>query len=129
VSKKVLKQLQALHPGDLIKVEWNDASIGSAYTSRPNISLDVGVLSFGLFICIMGKKVQHIMLAQNSFRMTEDHFRVDYTLIPVSWTLSLRILKQGEITADVAKKIMQCFLQNGGHTVRGERQRRVQNFA
>lgn len=131
VKRNVQRQLKQLQPGDLIRVDWYDASIGTAYSGRPELPVDVRVISFGLFIGLVGDRTKHIVLTQNSFKYTEDHYRLDYTLIPVSWAAEIFVIKAQELVCAQAKQLLHCFLVggSGNHTVRGVRQRRAVNGA
>ena len=61
--KKTLEQLVS---GDLVCVEWCDASMGKS--SGSGAAIDVLVKSWGIFVGLFGEKNRHIVLAQNSFR-------------------------------------------------------------
>ena len=53
--KGVLNQVKDLHPGDLVKVEWFDASIGKSLSGGLN-GIDVPVQSWGIFLGVLGEK-------------------------------------------------------------------------
>jgi hypothetical protein len=61
----MMKQLESLSPGDLICVDWYDASIGKSLGS--GVDVDVPVKSWGIFVGLLGQKNKHIILAQNDF--------------------------------------------------------------
>jgi hypothetical protein len=68
--KEVVKQVKGLTLGDLVKVEWYDASIGKSLSGGLN-GIDVPVTSWGIFIGLLGQKNKHIILAQNNFRYAD----------------------------------------------------------
>jgi hypothetical protein len=53
--KEVVKQVKGLTLGDLVKVEWCDASIGKSLSGGLN-GIDVPVTSWGIFISVLGQK-------------------------------------------------------------------------
>lgn len=106
------KTVEALKPGDLICVEWSDASVGKS--SRSGMEIDVPVKSWGIFVGLIGEKTKHIVLAQNSFRYADGLFDLDYTAIPLSWAADVSILVKEHIPNQVAAKLVNSFLM-GGH--------------
>ncbi len=103
--------LDSVSPGDLICCEWCDASIGKS--SGSGAAIDVPVKSWGLFIGLFGEKTKHIVLAQNSFKYADGLFDLDYTAVPISWTVDLTILVKEHIPKDVAGKLVNSFLMGG----------------
>lgn len=108
MSKQVQRALEACAPGDLICVEWCDASTGK--TSMNGGVIDVPVRSWGVFLGLMGTRMKHIMLAQNSFRYLDGLYDLDYTAIPVGWTLEVSCLQQAHLPLEVARELAKCFL-------------------
>ena len=80
--KEVVKQVKGLSLGDLVRVDWFDASIGKSLTSGIG-SIDVPVQSWGIYLGVLGEKNKHIILAQNSFRYADGVYDIDYTAVPV----------------------------------------------
>ena len=117
--KQVLKDLEAVAPGDLIAVEWFDASIGKS--SASGAAIDVPVQSWGIYVGLIGKRVKHIVIAQNSFRYSNGFFDLDYTAIPLSWALGVSVLVKGHIPSDVATRIVNSFLAGGHRALRHPR--------
>jgi hypothetical protein len=106
------KTLGALYAGDLVCVDWCDASVGKS--SGSGVCIDVPVQSWGLYVGLFGEKTKHIVLAQNSFRYADGLYDLDYTAIPLSWTVGVSILVKEYIQRDVAAKLVNSFLL-GGH--------------
>ena len=94
VLKKVKKQLEAVKLGDLIRIEWFDASIGRSSSGGP---IDVPVKSWGIYLGIFGERNKQIIIAQNNFRYTETTYDIDYTAIPLTWTINVQIISKEEI--------------------------------
>ena len=69
--KKLLNALENVSSGDLIVVEWYDASSGKS--SGSGMAIDVPIKSRGIFVGLIGDRVKHIVLAQNSFRYIEGY--------------------------------------------------------
>jgi len=111
-AKQVLKALQNISPGDLIVVEWCDASVGKS--SGSGMAIDVPVKSWGIFVGLIGDRVKHIVLAQNSFRYADGLYDLDYTAIPIGWAVDVSVLVKEHIPKDAACKLVNSFLM-GGH--------------
>jgi len=111
--KEILSQIKGLAAGDLVCVEWCDASIGKSLSNGVS-GIDVPVKSWGIFVGLFGEKTKHIVLAQNSFRYADGLFDLDYTAIPLSWTVDLSVLVKEHIPKQVAGKLVNSFLM-GGH--------------
>jgi len=79
--KEVDRQIKDLHPGDLVKIEWFDASVGKSL-SGGLAGIDVPVKSWGIYIGLLGQKNKHIILAQNNFQYADGLYDIDYTAIP-----------------------------------------------
>jgi hypothetical protein len=110
MSKTVLRQLKKLQPGCLICVTWFDASIGKALTSG---EIDIPVRSWGIYLGLLGDKMQHLILAQNTFKYNANLFDVDYTSIPVSWQMRITVINPDEVNKETAGILLNSFLQ--GH--------------
>jgi len=106
VKGAALQRVKALCPGCLIRVEWCDASIGKSRRS----SIDVPVLSYGLFLGLLGEMNKHIVLCQNCFRYTDGLYDVDYTAIPLEWSVKVTVMKDTEVSAEVAQHLLDSFL-------------------
>jgi hypothetical protein len=106
------KQLEALSPGDLICCSWCDASVGKS--SGSGMAIDVPVKSWGIFVGLIGDKVKHIVIVQNSFRYSDGLFDLDYTAIPLSWAIDVSVLIKEHIPKEVAAKLVNSFMM-GGH--------------
>jgi hypothetical protein len=124
MKKQVLKQIKNLQPGDLIRVEWFDASIGKSLSGA---TIDVPVKSWGIYIGVLGQKQRHIILAQNGFRYSDGLYDVDYTAIPLTWMVAVKVIDREQVTSEEAEKLLTSFLLGKRRTLRRVRQRRVVN--
>jgi hypothetical protein len=95
-------KLDQLCPGDLICVSWSDASVGKS--SGSGMTIDVPVKSWGIFVGLIGDKIKHIVLAQNSFRYADGLYDLDYTAIPVGWALNVEVMVKEHIPREDAVK-------------------------
>ncbi len=109
--KEVLSQIKGLSAGDLVMLEWHDASIGKSLSNGVS-GIDVPVKSWGVYIGTLGQKRRHIILAQNCFRYSDGLYDIDYTAIPVPWTTSATIIAKAHVAADEAKQLLNSFLVN-----------------
>jgi hypothetical protein len=78
------------------------------------MAIDVPVKSWGVFVGLIGDRVKHIVIAQNSFRYSDGLFDLDYTAIPLSWAVDLSVLVKEHIPKEAASKLVNSFLM-GGH--------------
>ena len=115
MKRRVLKQIKNLQLGDLVRVEWVDASIGK---SMGGGSIDVPVFSYGIYLGCLGAKHKHIILAQNSFQYNNGLFDVDYTAIPTSWSLRITVLKEKEVDQETAQALLTSFLRGRSRTLK-----------
>ena len=109
------KQLESLCVGDLICVEWCDASTGKSLGS--GASIDVPVKSWGVYVGLFGNKTKHVVIAQNSFRYADGVFDLDYTAIPLSWAVGVSVLVKEHIPREAAGKLVNSFLLGGHRTL------------
>jgi hypothetical protein len=123
MNKQVLKQIKTLQPGDLIRVEWTDASIGKSLASGTDV--DIPVKSWGIFVAVLGKRNKHIVLAQNHFEYSNGLYDVDYTAIPISWALNIIVISEQEVTSKEAALLLKSFLAGRCRTLK----RRTTNHA
>jgi hypothetical protein len=123
VNKRVSEQIKALQPGDLVRVEWFDASIGKSLAS--GAAVDIPVRSWGVYVAILGKKNKHIILAQNHFEYSDGLYDVDYTAIPLSWAVNITVISKGEVTSEEAASLLKSFLAGRCRTLK----RRTRNHA
>ena len=120
LSRKALKKIVgSLHPGDLICVEWCDASVGKS--SGSGILIDVPVKSWGIYVGLFGERTKHFVLAQNSFRYSDGLYDLDYTAVPAGWTLELSIVVKNYLPENVAKSLVNSFLVGGHRAFKNQR--------
>ena len=99
--------LEGVSKGDLVRVCWFDASRGQALTIRGR--LDIPVYSWGIYLSVLGQKRRHIVLAQNSFRLNNDLYDVDYTCVPVSFLDSITVVNKAEVPPEIADLMILSF--------------------
>lgn len=120
MSKQILKSLENVKPGDLICVDWLDASRGRIETMRqlrevgsPGAVIDSPVKSYGVFIGLFGKRSKHIVLVASLwvFTAVADYGQVDSTIIPVGCVEDVRTVQGGVLDLERVKLCMSAFLQ------------------
>jgi hypothetical protein len=119
------KQLEGVNPGDLVCVDWCDASIGKSLDS--GMAVDVPVKSYGVFVGALGHKSKHIILAQNTFLYMDGVYDIDYTAVPMAWTTSITVIVKNHTPADDAKHLLNSFLRGGRKIMKRKAQQRVAN--
>jgi hypothetical protein len=119
--KEVIKQVKGLSLGDLVRVEWFDASIGKSLSGGLN-GIDVPVVSWGIFLGVLGSKNRHIILAQNSFRYADGYYDIDYTAVPLAWTANANVIAKAHVSVEEAKQLLNSFLVGGKRaTIKGKK--------
>lgn len=118
MSKEVLKQIKSLQLGDLVRVEWFDASIGR---SRARSTIDIPVKSWGVFLGVFGEKNKQIIIAQNNFRYTDTIYDSDYTAVPLTWTLNVIVIEKRHLSADEAQNVLNSFISGKRRAVQFRR--------
>jgi len=116
VSKQIQKLFENVKPGDLICVDWCDASTGKS--SMNGGVVDVPVRSWGVFLGVIEGRIKHIILAQNSFRFTDSIFDLDYTAIPLGWTIEVKVVAASHIEEAAADDMMRSFAKNSNSQAR-----------
>ena len=104
-----MSQIKSLAAGDLVQVEWCDASIGKSLSNGVS-GIDVPVKSWGVFIGLLGQKTKHVILAQNCFRYSDGLYDIDYTAVPVPWTTNTSVIVKGQVGGEEAKDLLNSFL-------------------
>ena len=104
-----MSQIKSLTAGDLIQVEWCDASIGKSLSNGIS-GIDVHVKSWGVLIGLLGQRTIHVILAQNCFRYSDGLYDIDYTAVPVPWTTNATVISKTHVSADEASNLLNSFL-------------------
>ena len=115
------EKLNEVQPGDLLCVDWYDASIGKSLGT--GMAVDVPVKSWGIFVGALGEKSKHIILAQNNFHYADGVYDIDYTAVPLAWTCNIAILLKNHLNPEEAKLLLNSFLIGGRRTKRKAQQR------
>ena len=105
-------------------MEWFDASVGKSFTGG---SIDVPVKSWGVYIGVLGKRNKHIILAQNNFQYADGFYDIDYTAIPVTWTVNVTIIDKNHVPMQEAEVMLKSFLRGGSRTLNQHKQERIMN--
>lgn len=126
MKRRVVDEIKKLCLGDLVSVEWYDASVGKSLAS--GTSVDVLVQSWGIYLGVLGIRAKHLILAQNNFRFADGLYDLDYTAIPLPWSVSITVMLKNNVSSDEAKQMLNSFLVGGRRTIRSKkRQQKVRN--
>ena len=124
--KKIEDEMKKLNLGDLVRVEWTDASIGKSLSAGLNV--DVPVASWGVYLGLLGQKSKHIILVQNNFRYADGLCDLDYTAIPLVWSTKVIVLAKNHIQPGEAQVLMNSFLMGGRRSLQNRtKQEHVSN--
>ncbi len=122
-KQPILKALENVKLGDLISVDWCDASCGKSSLNGGNI--DVPVRSWGVYLGLMGNKIKQIVLAQNSFKFNNALYDLDYTAIPISWATEIQCIQAGHISKEVVEDLLRSFVTDSRKSTGGLRTARI----
>ena len=101
MSKQILKQLEPIKPGDLIRVDWLDASRGRMETTRElremgaaGATIDSPVKTYGIFIGLFGAKSKHVVTVASfwTFTSVADYGQVDTMIVPIGCVENIAVL-------------------------------------
>jgi hypothetical protein len=124
--KKIPEEMKRLSIGDLVQVEWTDASIGKSLSAGMNV--DVPVVSWGLYLGLLGQKSKHIILVQNNFRYCDGLCDLDYTAIPLTWSTKVDVIVKNHINPSEAQTLLNSFLMGGRRSLQNRtKQEHVSN--
>ncbi|MDH5782051.1 MAG: hypothetical protein OEZ35_00070 [Candidatus Bathyarchaeota archaeon] len=126
MKRQVLKkQLEGVCKGDLVRIDWADASVGKSMGM--GLAVDVPVKSWGVFIGLLGKRNQHIVLAQNNFQYSDGLYDIDYTAIPVGWAEKVTVIDKQHVSLEEAEQLFTSFLRGGRRSFTRHKQQKVKN--
>ena len=117
IGKQVLKELENVKPGDLIAVDWFDASIGKSRATGGMV--EVPVRSWGVYLGLMGVRTRQLVLAQNSFRYGLGVFDLDYTAIPLSWAIEVQCIQSEHLPKKVVGDLLESFASDSNRKSTG----------
>ena len=116
----MLKALESVKPGDLICVDWLDASRGRIETMRElrevgaaGAVIDSPVKSFGVFLGLFGKRSKHIVLMASLwvFTAVADYGQVDTTIVPIGVVETIRVIQSSVMDAERLRLCQAAFMQ------------------
>jgi len=113
---QIQNQIKSLNLGDLVRVEWFDASVGKSSFSKG--AIDIPSRSWGVYLGVLGEKNKHIILAQNSFKYTDGVYDIDYTAVPLTWPITVRVLTPAEVSSQEAETLLHSFLTGHRRTLK-----------
>jgi len=96
------EDISGLQFGDLIEIEWLDASeaIGPLQQGK----FDTPVQSVGYFLAVKGRKTQHVVIAKEIV----DNKSYHYNVIPVGMIQSIRLIHKDALKPQM-KRILRKF--------------------
>ena len=115
----MLKVLENVKPGDVICVDWLDASRGRIDTVRElreigaaGAIIDSPVKSVGVFIGLFGKRTKHIVLVSSlwTFTAAADYGQVDTTLIPLGVVENVLVVLSGFLDGERIRLCQGAFM-------------------
>ena len=125
--EEVVKQAKGLSLGDLVRVEWFDASIGKSLSDGLG-GIDVPVQSWSIFLGVLDEKNKHIILAQNSFRYADGPIRHGLHSCTIAWTSNISTITKNHVPPEEAKHLLNSFFAGGKRTsICGTKQQKVRN--
>lgn len=103
MNQEIMETAKNLHFGDLVEVDWLDASeaTGRLETGK----FDTPVRSVGYFLGLKGRKTKHLVIAKELVR-TCDAFH--YNVIPVGMIENIHTIAHEALDLDNAKILKKC---------------------
>jgi hypothetical protein len=81
-------------------------------------AVDVPAKSWGIYLGIVEGRIKHIILAQNSFCFTDSAYDLDYTAIPVGWTVEVKVLVSSTVDKKTADLMVHSFAKSSSGQTR-----------
>lgn len=92
------------------------------------MNVDVPVVSWGLYLGLLGQKSKHIILVQNNFHYADGLCDLDYTAIPLTWSTKVDVIVKSHIDPHEAQTLLNSFLMGGRRSLQNRtKQERVTN--
>ena len=124
LKEQALKALDDCKPGDLISVDWCDASCGKSGLNSG--SIDVPFRSWGVYLGLMCSRTKQIVSAQNSFRFNTAVYDLDYTAIPIGFAVEIQFIQSAHIPKEIVEDLLRSFVSDSGRkSTRGLRSARM----
>jgi len=80
LSKQALKAFKNIRPGQIIAMDWSDAS--ARKNSGSVMTVDVTVKTREIFVSLIADKIKHVVSAQNDFRYSDGQLDLDNAATP-----------------------------------------------
>ena len=111
-----IRHIEDLRLGDLVRLEWSDASKGEARVSKngeSGVQFDIPVTSWGVFLGIVGRKTKHVVLLRDHFQMNERFgvYDIDFNVIPLGMICNVEVLRRAELDRGLARLLQTAFLR------------------
>lgn len=110
---KISDVINSLEFGDLIVIQWLDAS--EAAGSLEDGRWDTPVQSVGYFLGIKGRKTNHVVIAKEIVNCREYH----YNVIPFGMIQSISIQKRNALSSRV-KRVLKKFVDRTLEQLKGK---------
>jgi len=112
--KSINQVLGSLCFGDLVQVDWLDASEATDVLSHDRF--DTPVVSVGFFLGVKGRKGKHLVIAKEILDSRTYH----YNVIPVGMILRLRVHSRVALSKRAKHRLKKLYLRTvGGIKKRG----------
>ena len=113
-ARNLGKVIDSLCFGDLVQVDWLDASEATDVLSHDRF--DTPVVSVGFFLGIKGRKARHLVIAKEVLDSRTYH----YNVIPVGMIQRLRVHSRVALTKKAKYRLKKLYLRTvGGIKKRG----------
>jgi len=103
--------ISSLRFGDLIEVEWLDASESTGRLEHVHAKFDTPVRSVGYFLGIKGKRTKHVVIAKE---IIDNAKAFHYNVLPIGMIETITVLAKDRLdpeTKRVLKKFVRISIQ------------------
>jgi hypothetical protein len=113
----VSEVIDSLKFGDLIEVEWLDASEAKgSFVSERGSGFDTPVRSVGYFLGLKGKRTRHVVIAKE---IIDDAKAYHYNVIPVGMIEGITVLARDRLDPET-KRVLKKFVALSIKKLRGK---------
>jgi hypothetical protein len=113
----VSETIDSLQFGDLIEVEWLDASESTGrFTGERHSGFDTPVRSVGYFLGLKGKRTKHVVIAKEIINNAKAYH---YNVIPIGMIEGITVLAKDRLDPET-KRVLKKFVAVSLKKLRGK---------
>jgi len=111
----VSETINSLRFGDLIEIEWLDASESTGRLERAHARFDTPVRSVGYFLGVKGRRTKHVVIAKE---IIDNAKAYHYNVIPIGMIENIIVLAKDRLDPET-KRVLKKFVHVSMTKLRG----------